>query len=60
MHGVGTFEAPDGSKYQGGWRRDLKHGLGRKIHANGDVYEGLWRDGKPEGPGRCGRGVQRV
>lgn len=31
MHGVGSFEAPDGSRYSGGWRKDVKHGLGRKV-----------------------------
>ena len=52
MHGIGTFESPDGSKYQGSWFKDLKHGLGKKVYANGDVYEGLWKHNKPDGPGR--------
>mgnify|MGYP001810715514 CR=1 FL=1 len=51
--GYGTFESPDGARYVGGWRANLKHGIGRKVYANGDSYEGLWRDGKAEGPGRC-------
>ena len=39
MHGVGTFESPDGTRYQGGWARDLKQGLGKKWFPNGDTYE---------------------
>ena len=39
MHGVGTFESPDGTRYQGGWAHDLKQGLGKKTYANGDCYE---------------------
>lgn len=31
MHGIGTFESPDGSRYSGGWRKDVKHGLGKKV-----------------------------
>ena len=52
LQGFGTFGSPDGSRYQGGWQANLKHGLGTKVYANGDVYEGLWRNGKAEGPGR--------
>ncbi len=50
---MGTFQAPDGTYYQGGWAWDLKHGLGKKVYSNGDIYEGLWKKGKAEGPGRC-------
>lgn len=39
MHGVGTFESPDGTRYQGGWAHDLKQGLGKKWFPNGDTYE---------------------
>ena len=39
MHGVGTFEGPNGSRYQGSWARDVKHGLCKQIFSNGDVYE---------------------
>lgn len=53
MWGLGTFEMPDGTVYQGGWAKDMKNGLGKKTYANGDVYEGLWKNGKMEGPGRC-------
>lgn len=41
MHGVGTFESPDGTRYQGGWACDLKQGLGKKWFPNGDTYEVL-------------------
>ena len=39
MHGVGTFDSPDGTRYQGGWAHDLKQGLGKKWFPNGDTYE---------------------
>lgn len=39
MYGVGTFESPDGTRYQGGWAHDLKQGLGKKWFPNGDTYE---------------------
>jgi hypothetical protein len=38
--GVGVMFWPDGSKYEGHWRRDKANGKGRIIHANGDVYYG--------------------
>ena len=50
--GYGTFESPDGARYQGSWERNLKHGIGRKVYANSDAYEGLWQYGRAEGPGR--------
>lgn len=40
--GFGTFESPDGSRYQGGWQANLKHGLGKKVYANGDRWG--WAD----------------
>ena len=52
MHGVGTFEAPNGARYQGGWALNVKHGLGKQSFSNGDVYEGIWKNGVPDGPGR--------
>lgn len=52
MQGYGTFKAADGSRYQGGWANDLKHGLGKKFYSNGDKYDGIWKHGKPDGPGR--------
>ena len=42
---------PDGSKYEGIWRRDKANGRGRMTHANKDMYEGEWRDDKANGFG---------
>ncbi len=39
MHGVGTLEAPNGARYQGGWSQGKKHGLGKQNFSSGDVYE---------------------
>ena len=35
MHGQGTYSAKDGTRYQGSWSADLKHGLGthKRAHA---------------------------
>lgn len=52
MHGVGTFEAPNGARYQGGWALNVKHGLGKQSFSIGDIYEGIWKNGVPDGPGR--------
>jgi hypothetical protein len=49
--GVGIQIWPDGSKYEGIWRRDKANGRGRMTHANGDMYEGQWRDDKANGNG---------
>ena len=49
--GVGIQLWPDGSKYEGMWRRDKANGRGRMTHANGDIYEGAWIDDKANGYG---------
>ncbi len=47
--GVGIQLWPDGSKYEGLWKKDKANGKGRMTHANGDVYEGEWKDDKANG-----------
>lgn len=49
--GVGIQLWPDGSKYEGMWRRDKANFKGKMTHANGDVYEGEWKDDKANGFG---------
>ena len=49
--GVGIQIWPDGSKYEGMWRKDKANGRGRMTHANGDMYEGQWREDKANGHG---------
>lgn len=39
MHGNGVYTSPNGYEYQGGFYKDLRHGLGKKSYANGDFYE---------------------
>ena len=43
---------PDGSKFVGYFRNNLREGKGRLIYANGDYYEGNFRRGKIEGKGK--------
>lgn len=42
---------PDGSRYEGDWRHDLKQGFGAYYYPNGDIYEGAWFKGKRHGMG---------
>ena len=41
----------DGDKYEGDWKKGLKHGQGIFIWANGNKYEGDWRFNHFEGTG---------
>merc|ERR1719253_1552411 len=45
------MEWPNGSKYQGGYNGDLKHGVGTFTWPDGRIYRGQWVDGKQEGQG---------
>ena len=38
-HGQGTLTSPDGSKYEGGWNIDRKHGQGSETFGKGK-FEG--------------------
>jgi hypothetical protein len=40
-----------GDRYEGEWKKTLKHGLGTDLFANGDKYVGEYRYGRPEGRG---------
>jgi TonB family protein len=42
---------PDGSKYNGEFRNDIRHGWGVFTFTNGDQYSGMWRQDKREGYG---------
>lgn len=42
---------PDGSRYEGDWKHDLKQGFGAYSYPNGDIYEGAWFKGKRHGLG---------
>lgn len=44
-YGVGHMLYPDGSRYEGDWRHDLKQGFGAYYYPNGDIYEGAWFKG---------------
>lgn len=47
-YGVGHMLYPDGSRYEGDWRHDLKQGFGAYYYPNGDIYEGAWFKGRYE------------
>ncbi len=46
-----TYIYPDGSKYEGEWKNDKRHGRGVLTRPDGMRYEGEWADGKPNGKG---------
>lgn len=45
------FIYPDGSMYEGCWRKNIQHGKGRYKYANGDCYMGNWYRGLRHGIG---------
>jgi hypothetical protein len=49
--GMGVLIWPDGSVYEGYWRRGKANGKGRLVHADRDVYIGDWLDDKAHGNG---------
>ena len=60
-HSVHLFTSPfrkrifyyeDGSKYEGMWEKNLRHGRGKYFYANQDVYDGEWRKGQRHGVGK--------
>lgn len=51
------FIYPDGSVYEGMWRKNMKHGKGRYTYSNGDTYCGGWYNGQRHGVGVYSRGI---
>lgn len=49
--GRGILIYPDGSYYEGYWRKNARHGKGRYIYYNGDAYCGGWYRGQRHGVG---------
>eukprot|EP01088_Endostelium_zonatum_P013742 TRINITY_DN28548_c0_g1_i1.p1 TRINITY_DN28548_c0_g1~~TRINITY_DN28548_c0_g1_i1.p1 ORF type:complete len:104 (-),score=35.73 TRINITY_DN28548_c0_g1_i1:17-304(-) len=45
------MEYSNGSSYEGGWSRGVKHGKGKMIYADGSEYEGEWVFGERHGTG---------
>ena len=42
MHDFGVYTWPDGRKYEGEYKEDLKHGYGTYVWPGGKKYEGYW------------------
>ena len=51
MHGQGTMEYADGSKYEGQWVHGKKCGTGTRFFPNGDHYIGQFKDNQMNGAG---------
>ena len=44
---------PDGGKYEGQFKNDVRNGQGTYYYADGiSVYEGSWKDNKKHGEGK--------
>ena len=39
--GLGSFYYADGSRYRGGWLKNLKDGMGLLVQADGRLLQGL-------------------
>ena len=42
MNGKGILIWPDGKKFQGEFKDDLREGFGRIEWPDGKIFEGLW------------------
>ena len=51
MEGTGTFQWPDGRKFEGQFVKDKKQGPGVFTWSDGRKYDGEWKDGKQHGAG---------
>lgn len=45
-YGQGTFDARDGSHYEGMWQHDLRHGFGFESSPHHQVRVGQWKKGR--------------
>ena len=44
-HGYGMQTEEDGTKYEGFFFLDKKHGNGRQVSSSGEVIKGIWEFG---------------
>lgn len=51
MNGLGKFTWPDGSRYEGEYKDDLKHGFGTFFWADHKKWTGFWIFGMMQGIG---------
>jgi hypothetical protein len=45
QEGMGRYNAPDGSSYQGEWKNGMPNGQGEYRRADGKIFSGEWVDG---------------
>jgi hypothetical protein len=48
---MGTYEWPNGERYEGEWLNGNKHGKGTWTSKNGDKYMGEWDNSMAHGYG---------
>lgn len=49
MEGQGKYIWPNGTRYEGNWKEDLKDGLGKYYYENGNIYAGSFKLGNFHG-----------
>jgi hypothetical protein len=49
--GINTYTYPDGSKYEGEWQNNKRHGRGIWTRPDGMQFDGEWVNDKPDGQG---------
>ena len=50
-HCYAKYQYEDGSKYEGGWLNNKRHGKGTLTTADGFIFMGQFKNGEPEGKG---------
>lgn len=51
IQGIGLMKYPNGNKYQGNFKDNLRHGYGVYTLKDESFYEGEWKNDKLDGPG---------
>ena len=46
MHGTGVMYWPNGRKYEGEFKDDMREGQGKLITEEGKVFNGAWSKGR--------------
>eukprot|EP00351_Strombidinopsis_sp_SopsisLIS2011_P002829 CAMPEP_0116871950 /NCGR_PEP_ID=MMETSP0463-20121206/2526_1 /TAXON_ID=181622 /ORGANISM="Strombidinopsis sp, Strain SopsisLIS2011" /LENGTH=67 /DNA_ID=CAMNT_0004511335 /DNA_START=738 /DNA_END=941 /DNA_ORIENTATION=- len=61
MDGKGVYTWPDGKRYEGSYKNELRHGYGVFTWSDGRTYAGDWIQGKQHGRGVYKKdGVERL
>lgn len=51
-NGIGVYQWPNGTSYEGQWLNDQMHGRGIQTFQDSTIYEGEFLNNKAEGVGQ--------